>query len=99
MSEKKLKPITREPKYGKVVSAVSGLSLGISMVIAILLGVGLGIWLKSLTGWGWILWLGVFWGVGAACYNVYLAYQRQQRAMDELQSDPKYREYKDFEDE
>ncbi|ANV97690.1 hypothetical protein BBW65_02215 [Helicobacter enhydrae] len=96
MNEKKLEPITREPKYGKVVSAISGLSLGVSMVIAVLLGVGLGIWLKSLTGWGWILWLGVLWGVGGAIYNVYLAYKKQQKAMEDLQNDPKYKEYKEL---
>lgn len=91
------KGVTREPKYGRVVSAVSGLSLGISIVVAILIGVGLGMWLKNLTGWTWILWLGIFWGVGGAIYNLYLAYKKQQKEMDELQNDPKYREYKDIE--
>lgn len=95
MSEKNRNqnPVTQEPKYGKVVSAIDGLSLGLSMVLAVLIGVGIGIGLKKLTGWDWILWLGVFWGVCAACYNVYLAYKKQQKAMDELQKDPKYREY------
>ncbi|RDU69082.1 hypothetical protein CQA62_04430 [Helicobacter cholecystus] len=92
-----LKGVTREPKYGRVVSAVSGLSLGFSIIIAILLGVGIGMWLKRLTGWNWILWLGVFWGIGGACYNLYLAYRKQQKEMDELQNDPKYREYKEIE--
>ncbi len=97
MSEEKKAPVTQEPKYGKVVSAIDGLSLGFSMVLAVLIGIALGIGLKKLTDWDWILWLGVFWGVCAACYNVYLAYKKQQKAMDELQNDPKYREYKDFE--
>lgn len=97
MSEEKKAPVTQEPKYGKVVSAIDGLSLGFSMVLAVLIGIALGIGLKKLTDWDWILWLGVFWGICAACYNVYLAYKKQQKAMDELQNDPKYREYKDFE--
>ena len=97
MSEEKKAPVTQEPKYGKVVSAIDGLSLGFSMVLAVLIGIALGIGLKKLTDWDWTLWLGVFWGVCAACYNVYLAYKKQQKAMDELQNDPKYREYKDFE--
>lgn len=97
-TQEALKPITKEPKYGRVVSAVSGLSLGISMVVAVLLGVGIGMWLKNLTGQTWTLWLGVFWGVGGACYNLVLAYKRQQREMKELQNDPKYREYKDIEE-
>lgn len=95
--EKHLDSVTREPKYGRVVSAVSGLSLGISIVIAVLIGVGLGILMKKWSGWGWTLWLGVFWGVGGAIYNLYLAYQKQQKEMNELQNDPKYREYQDIE--
>lgn len=97
-TQKSLKPITKEPKYGRVVSAVSGLSLGISMVVAVLLGVGIGMWLKNLTGQTWTLWLGVFWGVGGAIYNLYLAYRKEQKEMQELQNDPKYREYQDIEE-
>lgn len=96
--EKHLKSVTREPKYGRVVSAVSGLSLGISIVIAVLIGVGLGILMRKWSGWSWTLWLGVFWGVGGAIYNLYLAYKKEQKEMDELQKDPKYREYQDIEE-
>lgn len=95
-SKKNKNSVTQEPKYGKVIVAVDGLSLSFSIVLAVLIGIGVGIGLKKLTGWSWILWLGVFWGVCAACYNVYLAYKRQQKAMDELQNDPKYKEYKDL---
>ncbi|WP_034584042.1 AtpZ/AtpI family protein [Helicobacter pametensis] len=96
--ERSKRPVTQEPKYGKVISAVDTLSLGFSMVLAVLIGIGVGIGLKKLSGWEWILWLGVFWGVAAACYNIYLAYKKQQKAMDELQNDPKYREYHKLED-
>jgi F0F1-type ATP synthase assembly protein I len=63
--------------------ALSGLSLGISMVVAVFIGVGIGYGLKLLTGINWLFWLGVFWGVLAAILNVYKAYKKLQRAMEE----------------
>ena len=39
---------SEEPKLKKIVVAADGLSLGISMVVAVLLGVGLGLLLKNL---------------------------------------------------
>ena len=83
-----------EPKLKKVVSAADGLSLGISIVVAILLGVGLGLLMKNLFGYPWLLWLGVFWGVAAAILNVYKAYARQKKSLDELAKDPRYRHKK-----
>jgi len=79
-----------EPKLKKVVDAADGLSLGISMVVAVLLGVAIGLGLKSLFGVAWLLWVGVFWGVAAAVLNVYKAYQKQKKSMDELAKDPRY---------
>ena len=83
-----------EPKLKKVVVAADGLSLGISMVVAILIGVGLGLLLKNLFGYPWLLWLGVFWGVAAAILNVYKAYEKQKKSLDELAHDPRYRHKK-----
>ena len=83
-----------EPKLKKLVSAADGLSLGISMVVAVLLGVGLGLLLKNLFDTPWLLWLGVFWGVAAAILNVYKAYEKQKKSLDELANDPKYRHKK-----
>ena len=80
-----------EPKLKKIVDAAQELSLGGAVVVAILLGVGLGIWLKKLTGHTWTLWIGVFIGVGAAINNVYIAYKKQKRSLDELAKDPRYR--------
>ncbi len=68
-----------EPKLKKVVDAADGLSLGISIVVAILLGIAIGLGLKSLFGISWLLWVGVFWGVAAAVLNVYKAYQKQKK--------------------
>jgi len=83
-----------EPKLKKIVVAADGLSLGISMVVAIVLGVGLGLFLKNLFDTPWLLWIGVFWGVGAAVLNVYKAYERQKKSLDELANDPRYRHQK-----
>ncbi len=80
-----------EPKYKKFISAVDGLSLGISIVVAVLIGIGLGIFMKNLFGYGWLLWLGVFWGVAGAILNIYKAYEKQKKSLDELANDPKYR--------
>jgi len=79
-----------DPKLKKVVDAADGLSLGISMVVAVLIGVAIGIGLQKLTGAWWTLWIGVFIGVGAAILNVYKAYDKQKRSLDELANDPRY---------
>ena len=79
-----------EAKLKKIVDAADGLSLGISMVVAVLIGVGIGIGLQKLTGAWWTLWIGVFIGVGAAIINVYKAYAKQKRSLDELAKDPRY---------
>ena len=88
MSEKE------EPRLKKVVVAADGLSLGISMVVAVVLGVGLGLLLKNIFDTPWLLWLGVFWGVSAAILNVYKAYEKQKKSLDELANDPRYRHRK-----
>ena len=79
-----------EPKLKKVVDAADGLSLGISMVVAVLIGVGIGLGLQKLTGAWWTLWIGVFIGVAAAILNVYKAYAKQKKSLDELANDPRY---------
>jgi len=58
MSEKE------KPKYGKVIEGAEQLSLGISIVVAILIGIGLGMLMSDLFNTPWLLWVGVFWGVG-----------------------------------
>jgi F0F1-type ATP synthase assembly protein I len=83
-----------EPKFKKIVTAADGLSLGISIVVAILLGVGIGIVLKNTFEIPWLLWLGVFWGVAAAILNVYKAYEKQKKELDKLADDPRYRHRK-----
>lgn len=82
--------MAEEPKFKKVVQAADNLSLGISIVFAILIGVAVGFGLKNLFDAAWLLWVGVFWGIAAAVLNVYKAYQKQVREYDELKNDPKY---------
>ncbi|WP_201353355.1 AtpZ/AtpI family protein [Hydrogenimonas urashimensis] len=89
----------KKPKVRKVVEGAYDLSLGISMVLAVLIGVGLGYWLRKMFGYEWLFWLGVFWGVAAAVLNVYKAYRKQVKSFDELKNDPRYRNYRDFDDE
>ncbi|NOZ90151.1 MAG: AtpZ/AtpI family protein [Epsilonproteobacteria bacterium] len=86
--------IEEEPKFKKIVTAADGLSLGISIVVAILIGVGLGLFMRNLFGYSWLLWLGVFWGVSGAILNVYKAYKQQKKSLDELANDPRYRHRK-----
>lgn len=92
----------QKPRFAKVVEGAYDLSLGISMVVALLLGFGLGLLLKKLTDIGWLLWLGVFWGVAAAILNVYKAYKRHKKELDSLANNPRYTynaNNKDFDDE
>lgn len=82
---------SEEPKFKKIAEGANGLSLGIAMVVAVIIGVGIGLGLRSLTGIGWTLWIGVFIGVSASILNVYKAYEKQKKSLDELADDPKYR--------
>jgi len=75
-------------KLKSTINGVEKLSLGISIVVAILAGIGVGVWLKNLTGIDWLLWLGVFWGVAAAILNVKKEYDKLKK---------EYNNYKDYE--
>jgi len=87
-----------DPKMKKIVGAADGLSLGISIVVAVLLGVGIGYLLRKWFGYEWLFWLGVFWGIAAAILNVYKAYAKQKASLDELANDPRYKR-RTFEDD
>lgn len=79
-------------KLKKTINGAEKLSLGISIVVAILLGIGVGIWLKNLTRISWLLWLGVFWGVAAAILNIKKEYDKLKKEYKELE-----KEYKNYE--
>jgi len=88
-----------KPKYGKLVEGANQLSLGISIVVAVLIGAGAGILMKKYIGYDWLLWLGLFWGIAAAILNVKRAYEKQKAELDKLKDDPKYKHAKkDFDD-
>jgi len=89
----------RKPRIKPIIEAADSLSLGISMVVAVLMGVGIGWLLKSLTGIGWLMWIGVFIGIAAAILNVYKAYSKQQKVFEELAKEPRYAIKKQLEDD
>ena len=79
-----------KPKIRGVVEAVDSLSLGISMVVAVAMGVGIGYVLRNITDIGWTFFIGVFIGIAAAILNVYKAYEKQKEGYEELAKEPRY---------
>ncbi len=79
-----------KPRLKPVIEGAETLSLGISMVVAILIGVAIGLGLKKLTGISWLLWVGVFIGIAAAGLNVFKAYSKQYKEFEKLARDPRY---------
>ena len=71
-------------KIKKTIEGAEKLSLGISIVVAILLGIGIGIWMKDTFHQNWLLWLGVFWGVAAAILNIRIEYKKLKKELDEI---------------
>jgi len=78
---KRLKPL---------IEGAEVLSLGISMVVAILTGVLIGMGLKHLFHQSWLLWVGVFIGIAAAILNVYKIASKQYKEFEEMSKSPKY---------
>ncbi len=88
-----------EPRFKPIIEGAESLSLGISLVVAVLIGVGIGLGLKHLFGQTWLLWVGVFIGVGAAVLNVYKAYSKQLKEFEKLAQEPRYKYQKQLDDE
>ncbi len=89
----------RKPRIKPIIEAADSLSLGISMVVAVLMGFGIGWLLRSLTGIGWLFWVGIFIGIAAAILNVYKAYSKQYKAYEELAKEPRYAIKKQLDDD
>ncbi|MCW1360606.1 AtpZ/AtpI family protein [Campylobacter sp. US33a] len=85
MSNKKQKIIK------KTIEAADGLSLGISMVVAVLIGVGLGYLMEKFFNYAPLFWLGVFWGIAGAILNVYKAYKAQVKSYEEFKKENRYK--------
>ena len=82
--------IEKKQKIKPIVEGAETLSLGISMVVAVLIGVAIGLGLKKWFEIDWLFWLGVGIGIAAALLNVYKAYSKQYKEFEELSKDPKY---------
>lgn len=81
-------------KTNDIIRGANALSLGISMIIAVFLGIGLGYLLEKFTKISFLFWIGVAFGILAAILNVYKAYKIQLASFDELKNDPKYKNLK-----
>jgi len=80
----------QKPKHQGKLKALDNLSLGISIVAAVIIGFGIGYALKMLTGYAWALWLGIIWGIAAAGLNIYKVYKRAKKEYEGLENDPRY---------
>ena len=89
----------KAPRIKPIIEAADSLSLGISMVVAVIMGVGLGYLLRSLTGIGWTFWIGIFIGIAAAILNVFKAYEKQRKSYEELAKEPRYAIKKQLDDD
>lgn len=98
MSDNEVKE-ERKPRVKPIIEAADSLSLGISMVVAVLMGVGIGYVLRKWTDIGWLFWVGVGIGVAAAILNVFKAYSKQYKEFEELAKQPRYAMKKKLEDE
>ena len=88
----------KKPRLKPIVEGAESLSLGISMVVAVLIGVALGYGLRRLFDVEWVFWVGVFVGIAAAVLNVYKAYSKQYKEFEKLAEEPRYKYKKELED-
>ena len=88
-----------KPRVKPIIEAADSLSLGISMVVAVLMGVGIGWVLRHFTGIGWLFWVGVAIGIFAAILNVYKVYKKQYNEYEELAKEPRYAIKRQLEEE
>ena len=90
----------KSPRIKPIIEGVDSLSLGVSMVVAILMGVGIGLGLQKLFDVQWVLWIGVFIGVSAAGLNIFKAYKKQMFEFEELKrNNPRYQDQKPLYDD
>jgi len=89
----------KKPRIKPIIEAADSLSLGISMVVAVIMGIGIGYLLRRWTEIGWLFWVGVFIGIAAAVMNIYKAYSKQYKEYEELAKEPRYAIKKQLEDE
>ena len=73
-----------ESKIRQITKGANDLSLGVSMVVAVLIGLGLGYGLYKITGYYWLVWIGLGYGVAAAILNVIKDYKRLQKVLNAI---------------
>lgn len=76
-------------KKSEIVKGANTLSLGISMVVAVLIGVGLGIMVKKQTNSLILFWICVAFGVMAAIANVYKIYKESLKSFENTENSAK----------
>ena len=89
----------KKPRIKPIIEGADSLSLGVSIVVAVLIGVAIGFGLKRLTGVWWTLWIGVGIGIAAAILNVYKAYSKQYKEFEELRKSGRYKIQQQLEDD
>jgi len=89
----------KKPRIKPIIEGADSLSLGVSIVVAVLIGVAIGFGLRALTGVGWTLWIGVVIGIAAAILNVYKAYSKQYQEFEELRKSGRYKIQQELEDD
>ncbi len=99
MANDEQKKEERKPRIKPIIEAADSLSLGISMVVAVLMGVGIGYLIRSISGVEWTIWIGVFIGIAAALLNVFKVYKKQIASYDELAKEPRYAIKKQLEED
>ena len=73
--------------YKSIVEGAGYLSLGISIVVALLIGVGLGVYLYQIFDHIGFIFGGLALGIGAAISNVYKAYKKHARNFEEYEKE------------
>ncbi len=87
-----------KPKIKPIIEAADSLSLGISMVVAVAMGVGIGYLIRSISGVEWTFWIGIFIGIAAALLNVFKVYKKEVSSYEELAKEPRYAIKKQLDD-
>ncbi len=87
--------LNKNSKIRQITRGANDLSLGISMIVAVLIGFGIGYLLYKWLGYYWLIWVGLAYGIAAAILNVIKAYKRLYKDLDSLKNEEKYKYMQD----
>lgn len=88
MSNEKKPKFFKKIKIKGLIKGANSLSLGISMVVAVCIGGGIGYWLSQKLDQPWIFWVGLAWGFSGAGLNMYKAQQNISHDFDKYARNP-----------